>query len=1137
VLGHPFTRDHLWRWRRWIAALGLLLLVRAALPEIVRRVMISQAAQVLHAHVEIGDVDLALYRGGIALKDVAIRAATPAADDAPPLITWKRLAVEVRWFPLLRRTVRLRQVALESPRVALDRLADGQLNLLALLPAREPPPAEATPTAAPSPATHGHWEYGVDRVVLRDGGLRFRDLAIMDSEPVEINLEHVEVTDIALNQNVYGGPSNLHLAMAFDQGSLDLDGRVTFGADRTAIEANLNAWGLPLRQARLYIPKVGWSALDGTLDAAVNYRSDTGRRNEVSGTVALRDVSVQVPALEEPVLAWRSLTVRVDPIDLLAHRAAVTEIELSGAALLVRPQGGDLLPLFAAVARDDAAADAAPADTDAKAQPWLWSLASLHVADSRVRLIGREAPLDVGVGLTASDLAGDSDHPAHLELALTAGAGTVNVDGQMRVRSPGFAGTVRTADLSVPEIIAATSALPRELLQAGRLQSELTVEAGLSAPGGGPIAAHDVRVHGKVALADARLTTPGAQPFSIGARSIDLDLKDLQLGGALPGTPAGPSAPSGDVHLSGKLSVADPTVATPDGSGISGGARLIQVALVDLVAAGVLSTARLPAAPAGSGDDLQVGASLAVADLHVAAPGPQGFSLDARSIDLGISQLSAQSLFAAAPASPDFRVRSGRLSVEQFNLVGADPKLFLIGARSFELPIKELFLPGGYAPAARAGRMAIGDIRVTGPTVQITRTTDGLLLPQFAPADTSGSPAASPSPAAAPPPQRIEIAADTLRLTDGTLTILDRAVKPFFRGGLAPFDLELRDLRWPALAADKIHVTATGPEQGKIEVFGALKPDEGWIEVYGEDLGLPSFNPYATTFSSYSIGRGALSWVTKGSFKSGRYYADSSLTLHRLSLESGAGESLFQQQFGIPLELALALMRDIYGDIALDIPIEADAQGTNVDVLAVVGNALRHAIVNALASPLKLVGAVFGGDTTKVAAPAPIGFRPGRAELDPSGSQQVDQLAAFLASRPGIAVTLDASVTNTDVRWLREQTLRQEWDNAGVLGALRGLTQRNTRERIRQALEARAKDDPVELSADDAAALDRWLDEQPAIPPEQLRALADQRLTHTEMALEEAHGIDATRVARREPPADFTDGAPAVRVELSSVGR
>jgi hypothetical protein len=65
-------RSRAWRWRRWLVVLVVLAIVRVALPEILRRVLISQASQALRTRVEVGDVDLSLLRGGVALEDVAI---------------------------------------------------------------------------------------------------------------------------------------------------------------------------------------------------------------------------------------------------------------------------------------------------------------------------------------------------------------------------------------------------------------------------------------------------------------------------------------------------------------------------------------------------------------------------------------------------------------------------------------------------------------------------------------------------------------------------------------------------------------------------------------------------------------------------------------------------------------------------------------------------------------------------------------------------------------------------------------------------------------------------------------------------------------------------------------------------------
>src|SRR5262245_38751809 len=126
------------RWWHWLCIFVVIATtVRVSLPPILRRIMVAQASQVLKARVDIGDVDLALLTGGIALKDVAVREATrhgepetaaalteqgavpapptsgldgthaeattpPSVGGArsdtlltPPLVAWKRFAVDL----------------------------------------------------------------------------------------------------------------------------------------------------------------------------------------------------------------------------------------------------------------------------------------------------------------------------------------------------------------------------------------------------------------------------------------------------------------------------------------------------------------------------------------------------------------------------------------------------------------------------------------------------------------------------------------------------------------------------------------------------------------------------------------------------------------------------------------------------------------------------------------------------------------------------------------------------------------------------------------------------------------------------------------------------------------------------------
>jgi hypothetical protein len=215
----------------------------------------------------------------------------------------------------------------------------------------------------------------------------------------------------------------------------------------------------------------------------------------------------------------------------------------------------------------------------------------------------------------------------------------------------------------------------------------------------------------------------------------------------------------------------------------------------------------------------------------------------------------------------------------------------------------------------------------------------------------------------------------------------------------------------------------------------------------------------------------------------------------------------------------------------------------HVGYLAIISGALRRALLNALASPLKLVGAIFSGDKVQ-ASPAPITFRLGRDELTDDGDKQIDALAKFLADRPGMGVAIETTPTPADVRWLREHALLQELGAPqGVVGFVKNLPKRGVRDRIRDALAAHEEGKKDDLDADDQKTLEEWLDQRPAPTPQRLQELAAARLTRVESLLKEKHGIDGQRIVRRAPaPAAAGetqqakgDSQPTVEIELGSV--
>lgn len=1007
------------RWWQWLTLFAVVAIaVRVVLPPILRSVMASQASQLLNAQVEIGDVDLALLSGGVALMDVAVRekweiateagaeaqaeadkgaeapaqadgaAGTTPAPNTPPLIGWKRFAIELDWLPLFSKTVRLKTIELDAPYVGVDRLESGEINLAALVPKSEP--EAETPEEESEPGTP--WGFGVDRLALSAGKLRFRDLMMRDADPIDISLDAIEVKEVAIRPEMYGEPANVHLVVKVDEGTLSVDARLSVLEEGVAVDADIKADHLPVHRSRSYIPIAGWNRLDGFLGMDLKYRLETEKHNEISGAIALDGVTARSDTLEQPVLAWKRFDVTLDSIDLIAQNAKVAAVWIEGLSLPVRAKGDDHLPAIATkpTAKDEAQptpeataapASPAPAAEDGKPveekKPWTWSVGKIELTDAHVTVIDAEPPLDAAIQIKLSDLRDKQEQPSPLQLSVGAANGTLALDGALMATPPGFDGTLKIDHIDVPTLLAAAGVPPAQSLKSATFETDLRLAVGSSAPTPG-----DVQVGGTLALRQARIVGDNEKEFAAAVEAIEIALAQLRLPGLL--------TPSSDAA-------------------------------------------------------------------------------------------------ATAPITVD-----------------------------------------------------VSSLRITKPTAQLTNTEQGLVLPRFASAEAQpAEPVPAPTPAATPTTAGaapgVAVTVGSLQINGGKIGFNDRTVNPHYAGTIAGLTVDVRDARWPEQAVQKFSLKLTTPPQGALDVRGTLVKGKGNVEVDAKEIGLLPFNPYSTKYSPYAITNGALTLKTKVKIDGKKYGVSNAIKL--LSFDMGSqDDAAFQQQFGVPLSLALSLLRDLEGHISLDVPVDIDEKGTSVGIGTIVAGALRSALVGALASPLKMFGAVVQGGKVQGVAPPTIAFRLGRDEPVAGGDAQLKQLGVFLAGRPTMGLALSTAPSSLDARWLKEQALRGEMEEPqGFLGTLRNLGQRDERRQISDALAARARDEKGELAGEAAQALETMLAERPDPPAEQLRTLAESRMTRIQTALREQPGVSAARITRDEVAGEISKDQPIVRLTMAPI--
>jgi hypothetical protein len=450
---------------------------------------------------------------------------------------------------------------------------------------------------------------------------------------------------------------------------------------------------------------------------------------------------------------------------------------------------------------------------------------------------------------------------------------------------------------------------------------------------------------------------------------------------------------------------------------------------------------------------------------------------------------------------------SGSVSVSEFaaSESGTDTA---ISWNALEVVAEKLSLrPDGDGTGPVAPIVELASVRLRDPSLQATRRRRAVSSVAEGTEPQGGIEEAVSAEDATPPP-RVRLA--LLEITGGRADLVDEAVEPVLRSSV-------RDLTL-------LEVEARGPGRSRIDVDASLAGGAGRVDVDLEALGLVPFSPYARDAAGYQIQAGQASLRARVEIEGERYAVASRLSLHRLGvaeIEPGS----FERAFGVPLALALALLRDAKGTIALPIGITLERGESRTAIGAVVAGALRQALVGALASPLKGLGLALdsvGGLRRGLDLP-PAVAAPGAALPDASG---LDRYAEVLEARPGLGLRLSGRAGPEDSPVLAERILTERLAAQADPPPLdAGPLQKR---RLREALEQRARGEAGELDARDAEALARWI-AAVEVPEERTRELAAARAAALKDALVRDHGVSPARIATGDP----IQGAPGVAIELA----
>jgi hypothetical protein len=125
-----------------------------------------------------------------------------------------------------------------------------------------------------------------------------------------------------------------------------------------------------------------------------------------------------------------------------------------------------------------------------------------------------------------------------------------------------------------------------------------------------------------------------------------------------------------------------------------------------------------------------------------------------------------------------------------------------------------------------------------------------------------------------------------------------------------------------------------------------------------------------------------------------------------------------QEGLGLPIKLAIALLKDADGNIDLDLEVEGDLNDPETDTGALVWWAVKRVLTTIVTAPFRFLGGLLGIGGEELES---VDFEVGSSELENHQFEKMINLSKIMAERPEIVLEIYGAVdTITDGLAMRE---------------------------------------------------------------------------------------------------------------------
>jgi uncharacterized protein involved in outer membrane biogenesis len=520
------------------------------------------------------------------------------------------------------------------------------------------------------------------------------------------------------------------------------------------------------------------------------------------------------------------------------------------------------------------------------------------------------------------------------------------------------------------------------------------------------------------------------------------------------------------------------------------------------------------------------GFDVALSDLDLVPFQPYVAALPGAQIRAGRAGMKGR--LEISPANPRVRF-DGTASIDAFQVAGAGEDRLVAWDRA---------QAGGLRATIAPDRLRVTEVRVDGAFLKLRIDRDGNVnvsrLGRAQDADGSTAGASVPGPAASSPATP---ATSTFPLEIGKIVIVDADADYTDESLILPFGTkihalngDIRDISTTAASPARLAVEGRVAEEGYVKANGTLRVADPLaavdVGVNFRNVSMPELTPYVAQFAGYSVRSGVLDVDVRYHVRDRHLVGEHHVVAKDLVLGpkvEGAKGS------GIPVRLAIALLKDKDGRIDLQVPVEGTVDSPEFNYRSVLWRAFKAILSDVAKAPFRAIGRLFGADKEDLDL---VGFPAGRADLPAPEQETLKKLAAELSKRAELSLAIEGRFDPVaDAAALRRARLEARIDAKrtpdasldAILAALYVETFSNEQlEAKRQEFVARPPGAPSEAQPTfDAPAFYESVRTQlqGAVPVSagDLADLARSRAAAIQAALTAPGGLDPARVTLGDP--------------------